>query len=266
MSTGHRWRLCVFVLAVSCLAPSVSAEIIVVREYRGEQACAYSGLVGVAKVCGTEGYVRVFTGTIKSSVEIAGTDDKILELIPDEVFLGDSSEVTATTNQACLGAEIHAGDKWLFYLDRDTNNNALILSYDGPSKPIVCAQDDISMLRDLGRLTNAGILMGTVQRLGKTHDAPFANRTVIAKRMSDGTEYAVHTNGNGYFKFELPAGSYDVTVALERGVQEVESFPYMLRGSIPVEKRECLQHNFTLKQTAKHIEADSKLPPSSSTR
>jgi hypothetical protein len=51
--------------------------------------------------CGTFGYARVFTATVKSATEISDTD-KRLELIPDEIFLGSASEVTATVNQACL--------------------------------------------------------------------------------------------------------------------------------------------------------------------
>ena len=55
----------------------------------------------VGRNCGTDGYVRVFTGTVKSAVDVGDTD-KQLELAPDEVFIGDKSEVTATVNQACL--------------------------------------------------------------------------------------------------------------------------------------------------------------------
>jgi hypothetical protein len=51
--------------------------------------------------CGTFGSARVFTATVKSATEISDTD-KRLELIPDEIFLGSASEVTATVNQACL--------------------------------------------------------------------------------------------------------------------------------------------------------------------
>jgi hypothetical protein len=62
---------------------------------------------------------EVFTGTVQTAVDISFTD-KRLQIIPDEIFLGDvASEVTTTVNQACLPetlAEIKAGDKWLFFL------------------------------------------------------------------------------------------------------------------------------------------------------
>lgn len=60
----------------------------------------------------------MFVGTVRSAVKISETD-KRLDLIPDEVFAGDSSELTASVNQACLPKnepEIKAGDRWLFYV------------------------------------------------------------------------------------------------------------------------------------------------------
>lgn len=234
------------------MVPSLSAVIVEIREYHGKQVtCVHSGLVGVAKGCGTEGYARVFTGIVRSSVEVGDTD-KLLEIVPDEVFVGDSSDATAITNQACLRTDIQAGDKWLFYLYRGPNNDTLVLSYDGPSKPISEAEDDISTLRDLGHLKSTGILIGTIQRLGDTEDAnptPLANRKVVAKNVANGTEYTAYTNEKGHFKFDLPVGTYDVTTAPEHGLREVESFGSMLRGSIPVEKRRCWEHNFAVKRT-----------------
>src|SRR5215469_13595283 len=120
MSAQRKWWFVLVVWVVACLEPRLSAVIVGVREYHGKQVtCLHSGLMGVAKSCGTERFARVFTGTVSSSVEV-----------------GDSGEATATTNQACLPNDIQAGDKWLFYLYRDPNSNALVLGYDGPSKPI----------------------------------------------------------------------------------------------------------------------------------
>jgi len=70
---------------------------------------------GCCEGCGTDRYTRVFTGVVRSSVEVGDTD-KRLEIVPDEVFVGDSSDSTVITNQACLHTGIKAGDKWLFYL------------------------------------------------------------------------------------------------------------------------------------------------------
>ncbi len=249
MSTHRKWRIGLVVLAVGSLTPSLFGSIVEIRNYHGKQvSCVHSGIVGVAKGCGTEWYARVFTGTVASSVE-SGDADKVLELVPDEVFLGDSSEATVITNQACLNTEIQAGDKWLFYLSQNPKGDMLVLSYNSPSKPISEAEDEISMLRDLGHLKDAGILIGTVERLGDSEDVkplPLANYQLVANNVKNGIEYTAHTNEKGYFKFDLPAGKYNVATAPEYGLREVESFGSML-GSVPVENRRCWEHDFAVK-------------------
>ena len=252
MSAKHKLRLGLTVLAVSCLVQSLSAVIVEVRQYHGKQVmCAHSGLMGVAKACGTEGYARVFTGVVRSALE-KGDTDKVLELVPDEVFIGDSSNVTAITNQACLHTEIQAGDKWLFFLFRDPESGTLVLGYDSPSKPIGEAEDDISLVRDLRHVKNAGILIGTLQHLGETEDAkaaPLANHKVIAKNVKDGSVYTAYTNQKGHFRFDLPKGEYDVTTAPEYGLGEVESFLSM-QGSVPVQNGKCMEHDFAVRPVA----------------
>src|SRR5215471_2122544 len=203
MSAQRKWCFVLVVWAVACLESRLSAVIVEVREYHGKQVtCLHSGLMGVAKSCGTERYTRVFTGIVSSSVEIGDTN-KRLEIVPDETFVGDSTYAIAITNQACLHTDIQAGDKWLFYLYRDPNSDTLVLGYDGPSKPIGDAADDISMLRDLRHLDgNTGILIGTVARLEVSESAPpappartikgiapLANHKVAAKNVKNGTEY-----------------------------------------------------------------------------
>lgn len=250
MPTKRKWRNGLVVLVLACLAPSLYAVIVEVREYHGKRVtCLHSGLIGVAKSCGTEAYARVFTGTVKSSVEVGDTD-KLLKIVPDEVFVGDSSEATATTNQACLHTDIKAGDKWLFYLYRDPRSKRLILSYDGPSKPVVEAEDDVAMLRTLGRLTDKGIIIGTIQRLGEGGHAkqtPLANHEVVAKNVKSGNKYSAYTNKRGHFEFELPVGQYDIAPAPDYGLVEVHGFFSMLKGSVPVEKQACWEHDFDVK-------------------
>jgi hypothetical protein len=251
MSAKRKWRLGFAVLTFACVVPSLSAVIVEMREYHGKQVqCIHSGLRGVAKSCGTERYARVFTGLVRSSVEVGDTD-KLLQLVPDEVFVGDSSDATAITNQACLNTDIQAGDKWLFYLYHDPQSNKLILSYDGPSKPITKAEDDVSTLRKLGGLADTGIIIGTIERLGETGDAiptPLANHKVVARNVKNGDEYSAHTSEGGHFTFELPVGRYDVTLAPEYGLLEVEEgFAPMLKGSIPAEKHSCWEHDFAVK-------------------
>jgi len=240
------WR---YALAVALMVPAVSAVITEQREYHGKIVkCIHGGslISGAARTCGTKGYARVFTGTVRSVTEVGDTD-KRLQLIPEEVFLGDSNEVTAITNQACLHAEIQPREKWLFYLYRDTQSDTLVLPYDSPSKPILGADDDIATLRDLGRLTDSGILIGKVgthenwegANSRKLHSTSLQNHKVVAKNEATGTEYIVFTNANGHFEFELPPGKYRVTSKAQEGFRGVET-----SNEISVWERECMQQNF----------------------
>src|ERR1039458_9230848 len=121
MLPPRKWRPCLFALAVVLVVPSLSAVIVELREWHGKQIqCIHGGLSFFApKACGTQGYARVFTGTVQSVTETSDTDRR-LEITQDEVFRGDYiGMVTATVNQACLtpnDPEIKPGDSWLFYL------------------------------------------------------------------------------------------------------------------------------------------------------
>jgi hypothetical protein len=244
MLPPRKWRLCIFVLAVTCLIPTLSAVITGMREYHGKTfACIYSGIHSFGMGCGIERFARVFTGTVISAVEISDRD-KRLKLAPEEVFLGDpASEVTAVTDQACLPTEIKAGDKWLFYLNRDLKTNELILSYGSPSKPIAEAQQDIATLRHLIRLTDSGIFTGNVTRsvrpLMPFKAVPVPNRRIVAKRVSDGAEYSALTDGDGHYELEVPPNSYHLTANAEPGLWGPE-------GETFVWKRSCTNVNFLL--------------------
>lgn len=214
----------------------------------------HSGLMGSAKSCGTERYARVFTGIVTSSVEV-GETDKRLEVVPDEVFVGDSSYTTAIANQACLDADIQVGDKWLFYLYRDPKSDSLVLDYNSPSGPTSDAEDNISVLRDLSHHPDKGLLIGSIYRSGnKDKDsAPLANHKVVAKNVSTHVQFDAFSNEKGHFKFLLPVGRYDVTIAPEYGLQETNpefvlglSLGLSLSGSIPVEMGQCWEHNFAV--------------------
>lgn len=219
MLPSRRLRASLFCLAFISLVPIVSAQIVEMPEYHGKKVtCVHSGLYSAAGwMCGTQNYARVFTGTVRSAVEVGDTDKK-LDLVPDEVFLGDRpDEVTAVTNQACLHTDIEAGQKWLFYLYRDKTRDALILGYEGRSEPIEKAQQDIATLRHLEKVTDAGILTGHVGHPG---------HKVIARRLSDNTEFSAIANDTGDYEFELQPGSYYLTANTKQGLwaPETETF------------------------------------------
>jgi hypothetical protein len=194
----------------------------------------------------------VFAGTVASVVAISKTENR-LELIPEEVFLGDpTSKVTATSHQWCLPgnqSEIKSGDKWLFYLRSDPYSQTadLELPYYSPSKPLSQAQDDIATLRHLARLTgHQSIIAGAVQRIGETDDkvnpTPVRDHKIIAKGMF--REYIAFTNDHGHFEFELPPDTYDVTADTERGLRELETLEP--RSSRYIANGVCLRTDFTL--------------------
>jgi hypothetical protein len=245
MLPPQKWRLLLFVLAVTCLVPVLAAETHDVSH--GKRGRCHEGFMGPGSEqlnapswsCGTQGYTRVFTGTVRSAVDVSETKTR-LELIPDEVFLGDTRELTATVNQACLPEnepEIKAGDKWLFYVrpkryfDNETRQviaDGLEVSWHSPSKPVSEAEDDIATLRHLAELTDKGILAGNVVRIGATVDTlnPTAvpNHKVVVKDFRSGTEYTAFTNVNGHFELELPPGPYDVTASTKQGLRDAEPF------------------------------------------
>src|SRR5580698_7435126 len=83
MLPPRKWRLFVFVVAVACLVPSLSAVMMESRVYHGKQIwCMHSGLYSsTGTVCGTYGCARMFTGTVKSATG-RGETDKRLEVVP----------------------------------------------------------------------------------------------------------------------------------------------------------------------------------------
>lgn len=266
-------RVVPVILSITFFIPFVCGETRDASHEKKGQCPAHIGpgnesLNAASWSCSTQGYMRVFTGTVKSVVNISDTDER-LELIPEEVFLGDTSELTATVNEACLPEnepEIQAGDKWLFYVrpkrywDPETrlvNTDGLEVAWDGPSKPVSEADDDIAVLRHLAGLSDKGILTGTVVRIGPTFDAlnptPVPNHKVVAKSVQSGTEYSDFTNVNGHFELELPPGSYDVTASTKQGLKDAEPFTpnpievaYGFRGNAHVRPRGCTDMAFKL--------------------
>lgn len=255
MLLSKKWRVCMFVIAVTCLVPSLSAVIMEIRMYHGKQIqCMHSGLRSSAgRVCGTYGYARAFTGTVKSVTEISFTDRRLV-LIPEEVFLGPASEVTATVNQGCLPLnepEIKAGDRWLFYLQspwrpgEGSQQQEFVLPYDSRSGPInsASAQEEISTLRHLARLTNSGVVTGHVSRTEmkdqKIDSIPVPDWALTAKSVSSGIEYNALTDSNGHFEFELPPDSYSVTANTQRGSWAPDRDPF-------VEKAQCADIDFPM--------------------
>jgi hypothetical protein len=184
--------------------PARSAQIIEMREYRGKEiACVRSGLSGFGRLCGTgAGYTYVFIGSVLSTVEISDAEQH-LQITPEEVFLGNSvCELTVTTKQGACLPDIQPGDEWLFYFQRDDKTHSLLLAYGSPSKPASDAQENIAMLRRLVQMADSGIVTGQVMRPVWNENkwetsVAVPNHKIVAKGVSDRTEYATFTDSNG---------------------------------------------------------------------
>lgn len=228
------------------MVPSLSAVIVEARQWHGKQIrCVHGGAwLFRPKPCGTLDYDYVFTGTVQSVTEISDTDRR-LDIIPDEVFLGDSARTISTTvTQACLtpnDPEIKAGDKWLFYLRKyrafRTDGQPIYASvqfqmpFDGPSEPLAQAQERIVELRHLRHLSDSGIFSGNVRAryTGAIDGVP--NHKIVAKRLSGGAQYSTITDSSGEFKFDpLPAGTYAVTANTSDGLWARDGKPEVRSG------------------------------------
>lgn len=208
-----------------CCPPSASAQIVELRDYHGEQiACVRSGLTSFAMPCGTAGYEYVFTGSVLSATELPDHENR-LQLTPEEVFLGDPpAELTVRTNQGRCLPEIHAGDRWLFFLQRDEKTKEIFVDYPSGSGPVDEEPEGISLLRRLKQMPDSGVIEGFVTRPGwdtaekvlRYSDVP--KHKIVARRLADGVEYTASTQNDGNFEFSaLPAGKYALNANTAKG-------------------------------------------------
>lgn len=250
MSSCRRAVVSLVFLAATTLSLSscLSAQLVELRDYHGKQiSCVQSGLRSFAMPCGSSGgYDYVFVGLVLSGTEIAD-DEKQLVLVPEEVFRGGPiSELTVTTNQGKCLPEILPGERWLFYLRRDTQTNALLLAYGSPSELLAEAQKDVAMLRRQAQMSGFGIVKGHVQRPvwdDEDNSEKFldvANHKIIATRVRNGTKYTALTDNNGSYEFEpLPSGEYDLSANTVKGLWSEE-------GRTDVHSHSCSYVEFEL--------------------
>lgn len=230
--------LCLLVgllISASCL----SAQLIEERQYHGRTiTCAVSGLRGFSSTCGaSSGYEAVFIGNVISARDEAN-DEKTLVLMPEENFVGSyNGAIEVTTSQGDCLPEIAAGDKWLFYLRLDRKTKKMVLAYGSPSAPLSDAEKDVLLLRRLRTMSQAGVVLGTVQRIEWENHIesyyPAVAHKVVAVRKSDRAEFHSTTDKDGYFEFEsLPPGSYDISGNTTPGVWAEE-------GTVDVAAHSC---------------------------
>jgi hypothetical protein len=247
MPSRRTWAISLLVSGVISVftVPPSSAQEIEMREYRGKKIFC-SVWKGIETPCATRtAYTDVFIGSVLSTIETSNTELR-LQVMPEEVFLGNAtSRLTVNTQQgACLPA-LRPGEKWLFYLYADKKSKALVLRYGSPSKPVVDAQEDIALLRRLAQKPDSGIIIGDVTRPVWNDNkwqssTPVPNQKIVAKRESDGTEYAALTDSSGHYEFApLPLGSYELNADTVQGLLAVGQYA-------EVQSRSCSQVGFQL--------------------
>jgi hypothetical protein len=214
------------------------------HDYHGKQIFCY--IRGREGSCGIgDGYEAVFVGTVVSVSEIANSE-KRLRVMPEEVFAGTvAGSLTVTTDQGGCFGDFHAGDKWLFYLQRNTKTKPLLLKYNSPTRPIADAQAQVEMLRRLAQTNDSGIIMGqlteSIWNDNKWETSiPLTHHRIIAKQQVNSREYAAFTDNHGHYEFEpLPPGKYQVSANTAEGLWTEE-------GSTTVSPRSCSLMSFGL--------------------
>jgi hypothetical protein len=195
--------------------PTTARAQIITLEKVGDRRvlCSRSGLTSTFKDCGVRAdwYTYVFVGVI-SGVTPVENDEKQIQLVPEEVFLGTpATTLTVWTSQADCIREIKIGDRWLFYL-RKVEGKPIVLDYGGDSLPAADAQNQIATLRRLDKIGNVGILRGQVVR-GEPFSGEFVpDAQITATRQSDGKQSFSVTDADGRYEFPpLPPGKYKIT-------------------------------------------------------
>ena len=261
----HRCALLTLALWIpsALIISSVAAQVIEIRDYRGKQiSCVTSGLQGFGRSCGTgDDYDSVFIGSVVSATEITDTERR-LQVMPEEVFSGNADGLlTVTTSQGACFGDFQPGDKWLFYLKRDTKTKALLLSYGSPTRLIADSQAQIALLRRLIQMNDSGIIMGKViQPVWNDNkwetSIPVANHKIIAKQQATGREDAAFTDSDGNYEFEpLAPGSYHLNANTAEGLWAED-------GNVAILPRSCSQVSFGLepdgRMSGQVIAADGK--------
>jgi len=205
--------------------------------------------------------VYVFVGTI-SAVHPAPEKEKFVEIVPDEVFLGDPGRsITALTSQGSCFEHLEPGQQWLFSL-RNIDGKVLLVYNDMSSAPASEVGPYLETLRRLRSLTGTGLLRGNVVRElstpvsddgdgSKQVDAnAVSGAHITAVRQSDQAAFSTLSGKDGSYEFQpLPEGMYEV------GVDRIGSF-HSVGMYADIKEGECrvlLLHNSSEARISGHV-------------
>lgn len=223
-----------FATIVALSLPAHSQVIEMVNHDGKKYACEVNHLMGSGNSCGTQNFDEIVIGTIVSVAPISDGEIDIA-LKTEEIFKGDQApKIDITTGQVNCFPDLRPGDRWLFYLVRDKETDALTLAYGSGSGPVAQETDSVERLRRLSKFRDSGTVMGEVD---ESNGKPRAHHPIVVRRLTDGARYTVYTNKDGKFEFPpLPAGKYNLNPNTVPGMKATWS------GEIDVEARQCTSY------------------------
>jgi hypothetical protein len=203
----------------------------------------------------------VFVGTI-SAVHPAPEKQKYVEIVPNEVFLGDPGHsITALTTQGSCFQHLEAGQQWLFYL-RNIDGKVLLDYEMQESAPVSEVGPHLETLRRMKNLVGTGLLRGKVVRelLASSSDDDDQNKKedtnavpgahITAVRESDHATFNTVSGKDGSYEFQpLPVGDYEVEVDPTGNFHPVGSFADIKEG----ECRVLILHNTSEARISGHV-------------
>jgi hypothetical protein len=207
--------IAVFLAILFCLGVA-KTQITSIRKVGDKTVmCLHTGLVSPRRDCGgnADWYTYVFLGSI-SVISSADKEEKRLQLHPEEIFHGDPpASVIAYTSQALCLPKLDVGDRWLFYLRKETDKPIILDYYANDSMPVTEAREQIETLRRLETIGDRGIVRGNVIRGKGTQWKPVGDARVVANRSVGNLRFVTTTDSAGHFEFALlPPGAYKITV------------------------------------------------------
>lgn len=198
----------------------------------------------------------VFVGTIVA-VRPAPKNEKYVEIVPNEVFLGAPGDsIAALTSQGSCFEHLDPGQQWLFSL-RNAGGKVLLVYNDQSSAPVTEMRSRLETLRRLKKMEGTGLLRGTVERElfdddgSEESDAnPVAGARITAVRKSDQATFDTISGKDGSYEFQpLPVGEYKVEV------DPIGSF-HPADGFVDIEESGCralILHNSSGARISGHV-------------
>ncbi len=214
--------------------PARSQVIEMVSHDGKTYACERSGLIGSGESCGTQNFDEIVVGTILTVSQ--GTDGEThIALKPEEIFKGAAAQsIDFSTKQLLCFSDLRPGDRWLFYLVRDKETDALTLGYGSGSGPVAQEKASVERLRRLSKFRDSGMVMGEVD---ESNGKPRGHHAIVVRRLAGGARYTAFTSKDGKFEFPpLPAGKYNLNPNTVPGLKATWS------GEIDVEARQCASY------------------------